>query len=178
MALEQKTPFSRVLFALFVFLVPAVLFLRLELPGLFSNGKDILPGAVAPTFSLPDSSGHMRSLQDYLSKNKFVMLHFWATWCPTCNEEMPEVVELYRQLHASGVEFVAVSVDHDPAELRAYVNQHGLEFPVLSDSANTVMDQYNVSYLPTTFLLGSDGRVVARNIDIGQLPREIEKQRP
>ena len=155
----------------------AVVFLLPELlRGKVSSSRELMPGDVAPSFTLADVQNTPHSLQDYFSRHDFVLLHFWATWCPTCNEEMPSVVRIYHELGQSKVELVAISTDQDPNDVRRYMQRNALPFPVLVDARNAVMERYNVSYLPTTFLIRKDGRIVARNIEISQLANLPELQ--
>lgn len=112
-------------------------------------------GDVAPDYSLADMAGVRQSMP----KGKVVLLNFWATWCPPCRDEMPSMVELYKQLHAEGLEVVAASVDKDMGKLTSFVREYELPFQVLRDTDKTVSLGYGVVRYPETFLIDRSGKV-------------------
>lgn len=120
-----------------------------------SAQSQVSEGRNAPTFSLPDLSGHLQNLP----KGQVVLLNFWATWCPPCRQEMPSMVTLYNKMKARGLKVVAVSVDQDSSELASFVREYGLPFDVLHDKSNQVSQRYGVYRYPESFLIGRDGRV-------------------
>lgn len=124
----------------------------------------------APAYAAPSLTGDTVSLEAL--RGRVVLLNIWATWCPPCRWEMPALERLHRELHDEGLEVVAVSVDAAPGELdfvgkpggdvRALVRDLGLTFTILLDPQGEVQRRYGVVGLPTTFLVGRDGRVVER----------------
>ena len=127
-------------------------------------------GARAPDFTLPTMDGDTSSLSQY--RGQVVLLNFWATWCPPCVHEMPSMERIYQDLRARGFVVLGVSVDVDPGEpdaqgrsqgiVREYVDRLGVTFPILLDPNGTVEDVFNVSGLPTTYVIGRDGRIEGR----------------
>ncbi|HYE92308.1 MAG TPA: TlpA disulfide reductase family protein [Terriglobales bacterium] len=127
-------------------------------------------GARAPDFTLVDMNGGEASLSEY--RGQVVLLNFWATWCPPCVHEMPSMERLYQDMRARGFVVLGVSVDVDPGApdaqgrwqgiVREYVDRLGVTFPILLDPEGTVEDAYNVSGLPTTYVIGRDGRIEGR----------------
>ena len=127
-------------------------------------------GARAPAFELPTMDGDTASLDDY--RGQVVMLNFWATWCPPCVHEMPSMERLYQDLRERGFVVLGVSVDVDPGEadasgrvqgiVREYAERLGVTFPILLDPQGGVESAYNVSGLPTTYVIGRDGRIEGR----------------
>lgn len=114
----------------------------------------------APDLVLLRPDGTSRKLADL--RGKPVLLHFWATWCPPCKEELPGLIELGRELSRDGeLQLVALTVDKDWAAVR---NFFGGEIPaeVMRDGAGSAADGYEVSSLPDTYLLGADGSVRLR----------------
>jgi thiol-disulfide isomerase/thioredoxin len=81
---------------------------------------------------LTDLDGHRHSLTEW--RGKVVVLNFWATWCPPCREEMPAFVTLQQELGRMGLQFVGVAID-DPGEVRAYLERHPVNYPVLVGDA-------------------------------------------
>ena len=145
-------------------------------------------GARAPGFELATLDGDTTSLDSY--EGQVVLLNFWATWCPPCVHEMPSMERLYQQLRARGFVVLGVSVDVDPGEpdangrvqgiVREYVDRLGVTFPILLDPEGGVEDVYNVSGLPTTYVIGRDGRIEgrivgAREWDSDEYRRRIEE---
>jgi peroxiredoxin len=127
-------------------------------------------GARAPGFELVSMDGDSMSLEQY--EGQVVLLNFWATWCPPCVHEMPSMETLYQDLRAQGFVVLGVSLDVDPGEpdaqgrsqgiVREYVERLGVTFPILLDPEGSVESVYNVSGLPTTYVIGRDGRIEGR----------------
>lgn len=168
-------PFFLFVILFFAIFIPGKIWLRAHLAAKFPPAAPLRPGVQVTSFTLPDMAGATHTLEEYLAKNDFVMLHFWATWCPSCNEEMPTVVELYRELSPRGVEVVAISADRSVEDLEDYLEKNNLPFPVLRDETGNLMDKYNVTYIPTTLLVAKDGRLVAQNNDITKLKQAMEQ---
>lgn len=119
-----------------------------------------LPRAAAHDLVLSSADGSSRRLADL--RGRPVLLHFWATWCPPCKEELPGLLELGRELAREGeLELVALSMDRDWAVVQEFF---GGQIPpeVMRDSAGSAADRYGVSTLPDTYLLGADGSMRLR----------------
>lgn len=112
----------------------------------------------APDLSLSDLNGETRSLEDF--RGSTVLLHFWASWCEPCREEFPALKDLWKSL--GGEDFVILAVAEDSAErIRPYVEEHGVEFPVLIDQYGGVMRAYGVSVIPVSVVIDRDGMIRA-----------------
>jgi len=115
-------------------------------------------GDRAPEFSLPALDGGTRSLSAY--RGKIVLVHFWATWCPPCVDEIPVLEQLYRSLLGQDVELLAVSVDEGGAEVVGpFVRRNKLSFPVLLNSDRSVATRYGTLKFPETYVLDREGIV-------------------
>lgn len=113
----------------------------------------------AVEYEWKDMSGAVKSLADY--KGKPVVLHFWATWCPPCRRELPEM-EAWSKAH-SDVEMVVVSLDRNIADAALFLESKGLGFPALKgDSVKA--QRLGVRGLPTTLLIGSDSSILKMRI--------------
>jgi thiol-disulfide isomerase/thioredoxin len=110
-------------------------------------------------FTLPLLDGSRRTLSAY--KGKVVFLNFWATWCPPCRQEMPSMETLYQRYRGRGLEFLAVDIQETGEEVRAFISQNGLTFPVALDLEGTVAADYGVYAIPSTFIIDRDGYVIA-----------------
>lgn len=113
-------------------------------------------GAKAPDFTLETLEGKQVSLSDY--KGKKVMLNFWATWCPPCKKEMPDMEKYSNQ---AGEDVVILAVNIDPEnDVQAFINENGITFDIPLDSQSAkrpVNEQYKVMAIPTTYFIDSDG---------------------
>ncbi|MFP4374450.1 MAG: TlpA disulfide reductase family protein [Spirochaetaceae bacterium] len=117
----------------------------------------------AVDFELPVlSSDSPRSLSSF--EGTVVLLNFWASWCPPCIEEMPSMQSLYEQLDGSGFEIVAVNLQEDPATVRSFMEENGYDFPVLLDDTGRVAREYGVRGIPTSYVVHSDGRLLAMHV--------------
>ena len=130
-------------------------------------GGDTL--AVAPDFRLPRLDGGTLRLSDY--RGRVVLLNFWATWCPPCRAEIPDLVELQRTWAAEGLEVIGVSLDEEGFEaVRPFAEAYDINYPLVVDDG-TVAAQFGSLYgLPTTLILDKEGRIVQRVI--GLFPTE------
>jgi thiol-disulfide isomerase/thioredoxin len=119
------------------------------------------------TYQLTDLDGRPVRLADL--RGKGVWLNFWASWCPPCQQETPnlrEVADLYRD---RGVVLVAVDVQETVAVARRYADRYALRYTIGADVAGQVFRTYRVYALPTQFFIGPDG--VIRSIVQGPLDR-------
>jgi peroxiredoxin len=113
----------------------------------------------AEDFTLPTLNGGTFRLAD--QRGKVVLVNFWATWCPPCLEEMPAMERLWRKHKDAGFMLVAVSVDTDPTKVAPFVTEHRLTFPIALDTKMSVAEKYGVRALPSSFILGKEGGLVA-----------------
>lgn len=114
----------------------------------------------APAFILRDIKGAKKGLSDF--KGKVILLNFWATWCPSCREEMPSLEGLWEKFRAKGVMVIAVAVDRRSEEVESFARRLGLTFPILLDADGTVRRDYEVIALPMTYIIGKDGKISGR----------------
>lgn len=120
-------------------------------------------------FSFPDLNGKIVSNSDARFQGKVVLVNITGSWCPNCHDEAPFLAELYRKYHSKGLEVVALSFEEDdqlknPARLRAFMKEYGIEYTVLlggtPDERDAKLTQpVNLNSWPTTFFLGRDGHV-------------------
>ncbi|MFJ7754738.1 TlpA disulfide reductase family protein [Peribacillus muralis] len=130
-------------------------------------------GAKAPNFSLKTLDGKQVELADY--KGKKVMLNFWATWCPPCKKEMPDM-ELYTKQAGDDVIVLAVNIDPEN-DVQSFVKENGITFtiPLDSNSAkNPVNEQYKVLSIPTTYFIDKKGDIRHKVISAMQL-KDMER---
>lgn len=119
-------------------------------------------GYAAPDFTLPRlSDGQPVSLSQYHGKPLFI--NFWASWCPPCNAESPELVKAYAK-YGSKVVFISINVTHDDtlANVKTFLKKYNVPYPVLLDKQAKVSNEYNVLALPTSLFVNRQGMIVAR----------------
>jgi peroxiredoxin len=125
------------------------------------GGVNKLQGQPAPDFSLAAIDGTTVKLSDY--RGKAVLLNFWATWCEPCKIEMPWFVDLQKKYGPQGLQVIGVAMDDaSPKEIGEFAHKIGVNYPVLVGK-DAVGDQYGgIPYLPSTFYISRDGKVVDR----------------
>jgi len=114
-------------------------------------------------FTLTDLDGKSWNLKDL--RGKVVLLNFWATWCPPCRKEMPDLEMLYRRFGAQGL--IILGIDDEEAEtVKPFIAQQGITYPVLLDPGRKVNTLFQIEGIPKTFVYDRDGKIVAQSIDM------------
>lgn len=126
-----------------------------------SNASEILK-VKAMDFKLKDLSGKEVSLSDY--KGKKVFLNFWASWCPPCKQEMPEMEKLYQETKDSDIVILAVNLGDDKATVDEFITNNKYNFKVLLDTDTTVAGNYGIVSIPTSYFIDKDGNIVNKHI--------------
>ena len=118
----------------------------------------------APGFTLRDMDGKPHALRDY--RGNWVLINFWATWCPPCRKEMPSLQKLYQTFRDRPFRVLAVNQWEDADLVFSYLGElNGLpDFPILFDTESRVSEAYGVSGLPTSFLIDPQGRIAYRAV--------------
>jgi thiol-disulfide isomerase/thioredoxin len=123
-----------------------------------SGGPRMLAGAPAASFAVKRVDGTPDGLDHY--RGRVVVLNLWATWCPPCREEMPALERLYQQYRAQGVVVLGVDQGEGARIAAAYARDHGVTYPILIDEDQQYGRAYAAVGLPTTIVIGRDGRIV------------------
>jgi len=119
----------------------------------------IQAGNKAPDFELETLSGEQLKLSDLQGKK--VILNFWATWCPPCKEEMPEMQEYYDE-HQDEVEILAVNLTDSESDVQTvsdYIEEYSYTYPIPLDKEATVSEEYKIFSVPTTYFIDTEGIV-------------------
>jgi peroxiredoxin len=129
-------------------------------------------GFSAPDFLLQDISGQEINLQDF--QGQAIILNFWATWCPPCKAEMPDLQNVYLQFQGKGLVVIGINrTDQENySEVSDFILANQITFPVLLDPTGEIAKKYNVSALPTTFFIQPDG-IIHKVIIGGPLPQAL-----
>jgi DsbE subfamily thiol:disulfide oxidoreductase len=122
--------------------------------------EEVKDHPAAPDFTLAAPDGKKLSLKDY--RGKVVFLNFWATWCPSCRTEMPDMDKLYREFKGKGFEIVAVNVKDKRDDAMKFVGNMKLTYPIMLDPEGEVGLLYGAWGMPATYLIDRKGVVQAR----------------
>lgn len=112
----------------------------------------------APDFRLAALDGSSLALSDH--RGRYVLLNFWATWCPPCRAELPDLVRFYQDHADQGFILIGVNEQEPPAAVADFLRAQGLAFPVALDADGALLDRYGVQGMPSSFLVDPQGRVV------------------
>ncbi|MGA9533775.1 MAG: TlpA disulfide reductase family protein [Anaerolineales bacterium] len=112
---------------------------------------------LAPEFSLDQLNGTARGLS--VLRGQVVIINFWASWCPPCRAEMPDLQQTYEAYQDQGLEILAVNATSQDSEAaaRAFAEEYQLSFPILLDRSGLVSNLYQTRALPSTFFIDRQG---------------------
>ena len=125
----------------------------------------LMIGDLAPNFELQTLAGEMVKLSDY--RGQSVMLNFWATWCPPCRAEMPDMQDFYQDSEMQVLAINLTSSENTIEDVIQFKEEYGLSFPILLDDKNVVGDRYQIRPMPTSYMI--DARGVIQFIMYGPL---------
>jgi peroxiredoxin len=139
----------------------------------------LLAKQAAPALTFSTLKGEKIALESL--RGKVVLVNFWATSCPGCVREMPELVRTYEAYRGRGFEIVAVAMSYDPPNyVLTYANTHRLPFPVALDIDGAAARAFgDVRLTPTAFLIGKDGTVMQQTLgelDFAKLRATLDAQ--
>ena len=133
-------------------------------------------GQKAPDFKLITSDGETVQLSDF--KGKRVLLNFWASWCPPCREEMPDLERFYQDKDAVVLAVNLTNMEMNKKTVNEFIETYGLTFPVLMDEEGQVSRLYRISPIPTTYMIDTKGIIGQRvygPLNYEQMITEYEK---
>jgi peroxiredoxin len=125
-------------------------------------------------FTLPEPGGEQVSLRQFIGK-KPVLLVFWATWCPRCNDEVPVINRMHREPPTSEkVQILALDFMESEKKVNAFIAKKKVAYPVLLDRRGKVARKYKVVGIPTYILFDRDGKVVFRDHDLPEIGKYLK----
>ncbi|MFP4345038.1 MAG: TlpA family protein disulfide reductase [Anaerolineales bacterium] len=112
----------------------------------------------APDFTLETLAGETVQLQDYAGE--IMLLNFWASWCPPCKAEMPDMQRYYEAYRDEGFVILGINAGEEQGTVENFVADYDITFPVAIDSTQQVMGEYGVTGLPSSFFVDREGRIL------------------
>lgn len=146
----------------------------LSIKAKIANYKEITEGNVAPDFSGPTPDGRTLSLKEAMGK--VTIIDFWASWCTPCRKENPNVVALYNEFHAKGLNIIGVSLDKDAAKWKEAIAKDDLTWSHVSNLqfwTDPIAVLYNIKSIPATYILDENGVIIASNLRGEELRAKI-----
>ncbi len=139
--------------------------------------KDLLqPGTEAPDFTLAAPDGTLHSLSSL--RGSYVVLDFWASWCPDCRKDVPVLKELYAK-YGRTVKFVSVSFDDDKDKWTRYVNANGMDWLNVSElkkwKETDISKRYNIKWIPSMYIVDRQGRIVLSTVMVEKLAAKLKE---
>ncbi len=116
----------------------------------------------APKFSLADLEGKHVSLDESLKDKKAVLLNFWATWCPACKHEIPDLIELQTKYAGKGFSVIGIDVGESDKKVAAFKERFAINYPLQLDPSSEVAQEYGVVGLPVSVLVDSNGKILGQ----------------
>ena len=129
-------------------------------------------GDTAPMFQAVDLAGRAVSLDKY--RGRVVVINFWATWCPPCRVEMPEL-DAYQAEMGDRIAILGIDMGEPSSAIVPFVRQYGLRFPILLDESGAIAASYGVTSLPTSLILDRSG--IVRERVTGAMTRDVLARR-
>lgn len=134
------------------------------------------PGRHYVDFEGENAYGKPITLSSLVTPGEYTLVDFWASWCPYCIKDLPQLVSIYEDLHAKGVNVVGVAVRDKPFDTKAMVKKQSLPYPVLYNTQRIPYDIYGFSGIPHLMLIGPDGTIISRGISVSQAREYLEEK--
>jgi len=133
-----------------------------------------LIGKAAPSIKAKDTEGKEIALADY--KGKLTLVDFWATWCGPCVAELPNVKEVYDKYHGKGFDILGISLDEDAQTVKKFVESKDIKWRQIVNGRDEqdITRPYGVMAIPSTFLVGPDGKIVQVDLRGEGLGKAVE----
>jgi peroxiredoxin len=139
---------------------------------------ELIKQGPAPEFTIPGTDGKTYSLKDFAGKT--LIIDFWATWCPDCREEMPQLKALQQRLKGrKDIVLVGISCDTDADKLASYIKEQGIDWLQLADykarKESAVYEAYKVKWIPTKYVIGPDGNILLATVMQDKVDALVDK---
>lgn len=151
----------------------------LQLKSKVNKIKRTAIGSMAPTFSMPNAESKTISLSDF--KGKYVLLDFWASWCPPCRQESATLVRLMKKFESKNFTIISISVDDNKEKWLQAIAKDGYYWNNVCDLkawSSELAVLYSVSAIPNSFLLDREGKIIAKNLRGTDLEKKLAELMP
>ncbi len=152
-----------------VFILLAVVLLGLLAVPACTPSSAVSVGELAPDFTLVDLEGNQVSLSDF--RGKTVFINFWATWCPPCRAEMPEIEAIYQEYTDKDVVVIGVDLWQSDDVVRQYIQEDGYSWTFVTDTTGVVTANYEVKAIPTSFFIDKEG--IIQVVHVGMMTKRV-----
>ena len=145
-----------------------------QMEGPIARKEAVQVGKIAPDFTLPDPDGKPVSLKDF--RGKYVLVSFWAGWCPDCRRENPFIVEAYNKYKGKNFTVLGVSLDRSRETWLNTIEQQGLTWTQVSDLKywqGDVVELYAIRWVPTGILLDPNGKILNISLNEDELVKNL-----
>ena len=136
-------------------------------------------GAVISNFTQSTPDGDELSIMDEVRQHKVTVIDFWASWCGPCQQEMPNMIEMYNKYKDSGLGIVGVSLDSDRDSWLQATSKLGITWPQMSDLKgweNAAAQMFNVTSIPHTIVVDQKGKILKRGLRGHELEDFVSSQ--
>ena len=147
-----------------------------QIESMIARMEKVQVGSVAPDFTLPDVDGNPVSLSSF--RGKYVLVDFWAAWCPDCRKENPNIVAAWEKYKDKNFAVLGVSLDRNRDQWLAAIEKDGLKWTQVSDLKYWSSDAavlYCIRWIPMSFLIDPEGKIVAIGLEGEELHNKLEE---
>ncbi len=109
-------------------------------------------------------NGKVAKLSDYVGKGQYTLVDFWASWCPPCRAEIPNLIAAHNKYAGKGLIVLGVAVSDEPADTEKAIKELGINYPQMINAGSTPAELYGISGIPHIILFGPDGNIVERGL--------------
>jgi peroxiredoxin len=147
-----------------------------QIESMIARMEKVQVGSIAPDFTLPDVDGNPVSLSSF--RGKYVLVDFWAAWCPDCRKENPNIVAAWEKYKDKNFAVLGVSLDRKRDQWLAAIEKDGLKWTQVSDLKYWSSDAavlYCIRWIPMSFLIDPEGKIVAIGLEGEELHNKLEE---
>ena len=145
-----------------------------------SSGEAPVVNASAPDFTVQTLDGESVTLSDL--RGNPVFLNFWTTWCAPCVAELPDIQEVHEEKSVEGLIVLAINIQQGESTVGAFIESNGYSFEVGLDASGAIAQAYEVTSIPATFLIDSEGIIRSKKVGMftskAEIITELEKIMP
>lgn len=144
-----------------------------------AEGEANAEAEAIPDFTLPNLEGEDVTAYSVIKANKLTIVDFWASWCPPCVAEIPNIKKLYDEYNAKGLGVLGVSLDKDKDAWKGAIDKFKMTWTHVSDLKgweNAAAQQYGVQSIPFMIVVDSEGKIVAKDVRGEELQKVVEER--